>query len=95
MPDARRLDALLGAFRAQPREYRERSCRRTVGARLSVEAGVTLGWQRYVGDRGGSIGLDRFGASAPGEVVMRGVRLHGRHVVEFARGLLRKEGGDS
>jgi transketolase len=35
-------------------------------ARVSVEAGATLGWERWIGDRGTAIGVDRFGASAPG-----------------------------
>jgi transketolase len=39
--------------------------------RLAVEAGVPQGWCKYVGDRGSVIGIDRFGASAPGEIVMR------------------------
>ena len=38
--------------------------------RVSVEAGVTFGWSRYVGDEGVSIGIDHFGASAPGGIVM-------------------------
>ena len=64
-------------------------------ADVIVEAGVTLGWQKYVGDRGGSIGVDRYGASAPGDVVMREYGFTVDHVVDFARGLLRKEGGES
>jgi transketolase len=42
-----------------------------VGARLAVEAGVSQGWHRYVGSRGDVLAVDRFGASAPGEVMMR------------------------
>ncbi len=76
-------------FDAQPREYREAVLPSACRARLSIEAGVTLGWQKYVGDAGGSIGLDRFGASAPGEVVMRELGFTVEHVVRFARGLLR------
>jgi transketolase len=41
-----------------------------VRARLSVEAGVAQGWERWVGDNGDSLALDRFGASAPGPTVM-------------------------
>jgi transketolase len=81
-------------FEKQPREYRDEVLPPSVRARLSIEAGVTLGWQKYVGDKGGSIGVDRYGASAPGEVVMREYGFTVDHVVEFARGLLRKEGGD-
>jgi transketolase len=77
-------------FDNQPREYREAVLPPSVRARLSIEAGVTMGWQKYVGDGGGSIGVDRYGASAPGEVVMREYGLTVEHVVEFAHGLLRK-----
>jgi transketolase len=43
----------------------------SVAARLAVEAGVAQGWHRYVGDAGGVLSVERFGASAPGEVVLR------------------------
>jgi transketolase len=58
-------------FEAQPREYRDTVLPPAVGARLAVEAGVSQGWHRYVGSRGDVLAVDRFGASAPGEVVMR------------------------
>jgi len=58
-------------FEAQPREYRETVLPPAVRARLAVEAGVTQGWSRYTGDQGDIIGVDRFGASAPGSIVMR------------------------
>jgi len=80
-------------FDAQPREYRDEVLPPAVRARLSIEAGVTLGWQKYVGDEGGSIGVDRYGASAPGEIVMKEYGFTVEHVVEYARGLLGKEGG--
>ena len=47
-----------------------------VRARLSVEAGISLGWERWVGDAGASVAIDRFGASAPGDEVLRAARLH-------------------
>jgi transketolase len=74
-------------FDRQPREYRESVLPPEVRARLSIEAGVTLGWQKYVGDRGGSIGIDRFGASAPGEIVMRERGFTVEHVVRYAKDL--------
>ena len=43
----------------------------SIGARLAVEAGVSQGWHRYVGDRGDVLAVDRFGASAPGSVMLR------------------------
>jgi len=58
-------------FDAQPREYRDAVLPPAVGARLAVEAGVAQGWHRYVGDRGGVLSVERFGASAPGPVVLR------------------------
>jgi transketolase len=76
-------------FDRQPATYRDEVLPRDVAARLSIEAGVTLGWQKYVGDRGGSIGVDRFGASAPGDVVMKKLGFTVEHVVERAKGLLK------
>jgi transketolase len=58
-------------FAAAPREYRDTVLPPRVTRRLSVEAGVTLGWQKWVGDHGRSIGIDRFGASAPGARLMK------------------------
>jgi transketolase len=57
-------------FDSQPREYRDAVLPPSIGKRLAVEAGVSQGWHRYVGDRGDVIAIDRFGASAPGEVVL-------------------------
>jgi transketolase len=57
-------------FDAQEPAYREVVLPPQVAARLAIEAGVTLGWERYVGLAGGVIGLDRFGASAPYKVLM-------------------------
>ena len=51
--------------------YRDLVLPPLVRARLAVEAGATQGWRKYVGDGGDVIGVDRFGASAPGEVVLR------------------------
>jgi transketolase len=52
-------------FLEQPQAYRDEVLPPSVRARLSVEAGITFGWERWVGDTGVSIGVDRFGASAP------------------------------
>jgi transketolase len=57
-------------FEQQPQAYRETVLPRTVRARLAVEAGLPLGWHRYVGDGGDVLAIERFGASAPGNVVM-------------------------
>jgi transketolase len=58
-------------FDAQPVEYRDAVLPPAVGVRLAVEAGASMGWHRYVGDRGDVLAVDRFGASAPGNVVQR------------------------
>lgn len=58
-------------FDAQLAEYRNSVLPADIKARLTIEAGATQGWTRYAGEKGGSIGVDRFGASAPGNVVMR------------------------
>jgi transketolase len=52
-------------FDAQPQAYRDSVLPPSVDARISVEAGATLGWSKYVGDRGYAFGIDRFGTSAP------------------------------
>ena len=58
-------------FEAQPPEYRNTVLPAAISARLAVEAGVTQGWSRYVGQHGDVLGVDHFGASAPGQIVMR------------------------
>jgi transketolase len=58
-------------FDEQTAEYRERVLPASVTARLAVEAGRSLGWERWVGTDGATVSLDRYGASAPGDVVMR------------------------
>ena len=67
-------------FARQPADYRADVFPPGVPV-LSVEAGATLGWERYADD---SIGLDRFGASAPGDVVMEKLGFTTEHVVERA-----------
>jgi len=57
-------------FDAQPASYRDSVLPPEVTARLAIEAGVTLGWEKYVGPAGEVVGLDRFGASAPYRVLM-------------------------
>jgi transketolase len=53
--------------------------------KLSVEAGVTLGWERYTDD---AVGIDRFGASAPGPIVLDQLGINSTNVVAHARALL-------
>jgi transketolase len=58
-------------FESQSQQYRAQVLPPTVTARLAVEAGVAQGWHRYVGLNGDVLTIDRFGASAPGETLMR------------------------
>src|SRR6266550_4237868 len=77
-------------FDLQPRDYRESVLPPSVRPRLAVEAGLPQGWHFYVGDGGDVVGLDRFGASAPGNVVMEKLGFTVDHVVERALKLLGK-----
>jgi transketolase len=78
-------------FNAQPREYRDLVLPPSVRARLAVEAGAPLGWHRYVGDCGDVLGVETFGASAPGDVVMREYGFTVENIVERAQALVWKE----
>jgi len=58
--------------------------------KLAVEAGVTLGWYKYVGHNGGIVGLDHFGASAPGKIAMEKLGFNVANIVEHAKKLVKK-----
>ena len=75
-------------FERQPPDYREEVLPRSIPARLAIEAGVSLGWKKYVGDGGDSVSLDRYGASAPGETVMKELGFNVDNVVRRAMALL-------
>jgi transketolase len=75
-------------FEEQPENYRNEVLPPAVSARLAIEAGVRQGWDRYVGPEGDVICLDRFGASAPGDVVMRELGFNVENVLQHARALL-------
>ncbi len=75
-------------FEHQPLEYRQSVLPPAVRKRLSVEAGVTLGWQKYVGLDGGSVGRDGFGASAPVKDLMKHFGFTGENVYNAAKALL-------
>jgi transketolase len=79
-------------FEAQPQEYRDSVLPPAMSARLAVEAGVSQGWHHYVGDRGGVLSVDRFGASAPGPVVLREYGFSVANVCQRALALLEKKG---
>ncbi len=74
-------------FAAQPRDYQDAVLLPDVTARLAVEAGARLGWDRWTGSRGDVVALDRFGASAPGEVALEKLGFNSKNVAARARGL--------
>jgi transketolase len=72
-------------FASQPSSYRDEVIPPQVGARVSVEAGVSMGWERWVGPDGTILGIDRFGASAPGPVVLAELGISAERVVKAVR----------
>jgi len=74
-------------FEAQSSAYRESVLPAAVVARVAVEAGATAGWAKYAGAHGAVVGIDAFGASAPGDEVFRHCNITPEHVVECARRL--------
>jgi transketolase len=77
-------------FEKQPVEYRDSVLPPETEARLSVEAGVGLGWWKWVGQEGDVLSLERFGASAPGTTVLEKLGFTPENVVARAHALLRK-----
>jgi transketolase len=75
-------------FEAQPQAYRDDVLPPDVKARISVEAGVALGWSKWVGDEGDSISIEHFGASAPGTTVLEKFGYTVDNVVARATALL-------
>jgi len=74
-------------FKEQPVNYMEGIIPASVSRRISVEAGSTLGWRDFIGDNGIIIGIDSFGASAPGRVLLEHMGFSVSNIVEKAVGL--------
>ena len=75
-------------FAAQDQEYKDSVLMPNVHARLSIEAGISQGWDRWVGDRGTIISIERYGASAPYETVYEKFGLSVENVIDHAKGIL-------
>ena len=75
-------------FEKQSREYRDSVLPPDITARVAIEAGVPLGWEKYVGDRGKIIGINRFGASAPYKVLYEKLNITSSHVIKKIKELL-------
>ena len=76
-------------FDAQDQAYRETVLPPAVRARVSIEIGVTLGWERWVGDGGAIIGLDHFGASAPAGTILAKFGFTADRVADVGRRVVR------
>ena len=77
-------------FEAQPASYRESVLPAAVHARVAVEAGVSMGWGRYVGESGAFIGIEHFGASAPGSLLFKEFGITAQAVVDHAQQVLER-----
>ncbi len=77
-------------FERQPETYRQETLPPSVTARVSIEAGSSVGWRAYVGDHGAIIGLDRFGASAPGAKLFEEFGFTPEQVAARAASLIRR-----
>ncbi len=75
-------------FEDQPQSYRDQVLPPEVSARVSIEAVVTLGWQKWVGTQGVAIGIDKFGASAPYQKIYAEYGLTAEAVVSAAKSLI-------
>ncbi|WP_027408806.1 transketolase [Anoxybacteroides tepidamans] len=77
-------------FEQQPKEYKEQVLPSTVKKRLAIEMAASLGWERYTGDEGDILAIDRFGASAPGEKIMEEYGFTVDNVIKRVKQLLHK-----
>jgi transketolase len=77
-------------FDEQDAAYREHVLPAAITARVSVEAGITFGWERYTGFAGARVGIDRFGESGKGPAVMAHLGITAENVAEKARAVLAK-----
>jgi transketolase len=75
-------------FEAQDEAYREIVLPKAIKKRVTVEAAATFGWHQWAGDEGTIIGIDHYGASAPGEEVMKNFGFTAEHVTSAALRLL-------
>src|SRR5882762_128625 len=75
-------------FEEQSIAYKDKILPPSITKRLAVEAGVRMSWDRYVGLEGDVVSMDRFGASAPGDIVLREFGFNVENVLKHARGVL-------
>jgi transketolase len=78
-------------FDEQPQAYREQVLPPALTARLAIETGVAQGWHRYVGERGDVLSIERFGASAPGDTLLREYGFTVENVCRLAAQLIARQ----
>jgi len=80
-------------FEKMPQNYRDAVLPPAVRVRVAVEAGIGMGWERYVGGSGVVVGMNGFGASAPGGTLMEKFGFTAVHVVDTVLGILNRPAG--
>jgi transketolase len=75
-------------FEETSQEYKDQLLPPEITARMAIEAGIPMGWDRYIGDRGSMIGINHFGASAPGSKVLAEFGFTSERIVQKAMALL-------
>jgi len=80
-------------FEKQPEQYRSEILPPEITVRMSIEAGVTLGWHKYIGLQGEIVGVDHFGASAPGKILLKEFGFTSENVLNRIKALLAKRRG--
>ncbi|MCH8943116.1 MAG: hypothetical protein IIA48_11845 [Bacteroidetes bacterium] len=75
-------------FEAQSEEYKENVLPRNIKARVSVEAGVKQGWEKYVRDKGISISIEGFGSSAPYKTIFENYGFTSKNIYKTAKELI-------
>lgn len=78
-------------FEKQDKEYKQSVIPKTVKKRLAIEMGSSFGWERYTGDEGDILSIDRFGASAPGERIMKEFGFTPENVVNKVKNLINEQ----
>ena len=77
-------------FENQTKEYQDKVLPPNIKARVSIEAGSTLAWERWVGDDGEMIGIDSFGASAPWQDLFQKFNITSENIVQVAQKVIQK-----
>ncbi|AUX43407.1 transketolase [Sorangium cellulosum] len=75
-------------FARQDRTYREAVLPAACTRRVSIEAGVTFGWHQWVGSKGLALGIDRYGTSAPGDIVLDRLGMNAQAVIQAVQDLV-------